>query len=400
MFKSNRARVLGAVLGFSMVVSASAKEAPKAAFSAKMLKLAQVVSQTLVDTSSAGKFMDPKNAKRIEDNTKKLSELAHDIHKASVGASTDVISPDGDVSVSLIAGLFQDDAKRAYDEFKRGNKEYARTVLRSIPGYCIGCHTRGNSGPQFIDLGTNAQLKGLTPFEKGEVFAATRQYDKALENFEEVFKKESSARDRQIEWEKAARYAVAIAVRVKKDPAQALNFVEKIIDFKGAPQFFKEDANAWKASLLTWKKEMSTVPTSEEGYFAEAQRLMSQAMQSQMYLADRNGDVYYLRATQTLHDLLRLYPNGSKTSESLYLLGLAYRALQGLNLWNLSDLYFEACIRKAPHTGVSSQCYRQYEESIFMGYSGSGGVSIPSDVRTKLFTLEGLAEGPTGVKPE
>ena len=368
-----------------------------AKWTVKMHQMANALSEILVDASSVERFIAPKNASRIEANSKKLADLAHDIQKATQGDKTDVISPDGDLSLGLISGLFKEESSRAYQEFKRGNKVYARSILRSIPSYCMGCHTRGTGGPEFGELLPNDKMKGLTDYEKAEAYAAARQYDKALASFESVIKSAKFSRERIVEWERAARYAVAISVRVKKDPKKAIGFVDEVLSSKAIPQFFKDDAEIWKKSLTTWDKEIAETPSSEEGLFAEGQKLMAAALASQTYPADRSGEVIYLRATQVLHDLMKKYPNGSRVPESLYMLGLAYRALQDLNLWSLSDLYFEACIRKAPRTPVASQCFKQYEESMFIGYSGSGGVSIPSDVRKKIMELDGLA---TGMKAE
>ncbi|MCM0607167.1 MAG: tetratricopeptide repeat protein [Xanthomonadaceae bacterium] len=384
---------LTVVLLVSHVSLAKEPEKKPSGWSTKMHQMAQALSEILVDASSVERFTAPKNAKRIEANSKKLADLAHDIAKATQGAKSDVISPDGDVSLGIISGLFKEESNRAYQEIKRGNKVFARSIIRSIPSYCMGCHTRGSGGPEFGELLTDAQIKGLSEYEKAEAYASARQYDKALTQFESVIKNAKFSRERIVEWERATRYAVAISVRVKKDPKKAIAITEEVLGSKASPKYFRDDVELWKESLVAWEKEFSKTPTSEEGLFVEGQRLMSLALSTQKYSSDRGSEVIYLRATQVFHELLKSYPKGGKTSESLYMLGLAYRALQDLNLWSLSDLYFEACIRQSPKTEVASQCFKQYEESVFIGYSGSGGVSIPSDVRAKVLELDSLANG-------
>lgn len=387
--------ILLLVLGLGLQ-NTSAKEAVKSkpnGWSAKMHQMTQALSEILVDASSVERFTSPKNAKRVESNSKKLADLAHDIAQATQGGKSDVVSPDGDLSLGIISGLFKEESKRAYQEIKRGNKTFARSIIRSIPSYCMGCHTRGSSGPEFGELVNATLLQDLSDYEKAETYAAARQYDKALAQFESVIKNAKFSRERIVQWERAARYAIAISVRVKNDPKKAIAITDEVLGSKATPQFFREDVEAWKESLKAWEKEFAKTPTSEEGLFLEGQRLMSMALQSQKYAADRSGEVTYLRATQAFHQLLKSYPNGAKTAESLYMLGLAYRALQDLNLWSLSDLYFEACIRKSPRSEVANQCFKQYEESVFIGYSGSGGVSIPADVRAKVLELDALANG-------
>ena len=54
-------------------------------------------------------------------------------------------------------------------------------------------------------------------------------------------------------------------------------------------------------------------------------------------------------------------------------------------------MYYEACIRNAPHTEVSGKCYKKYEANVNFGYTGSGGTSIPEDLQTLLKELKKLA---------
>ena len=62
-----------------------------------------------------------------------------------------------------------------------------------------------------------------------------------------------------------------------------------------------------------------------------------------------------------------------------------------LRVSSLHELYYEACVRRAPHTTTSAECFRRFEESIYFGYSGSGGVSLPDDVRKNLAELRDLS---------
>ncbi|NJM09967.1 MAG: hypothetical protein HC883_03500 [Bdellovibrionaceae bacterium] len=51
-------------------------------------------------------------------------------------------------------------------------------------------------------------------------------------------------------------------------------------------------------------------------------------------------------------------------------------------------MYYTACIEKVPHSGLAEQCFKAYEESITLGYSGSSGTHIPSAVRKHLNNLK------------
>jgi hypothetical protein len=259
-----------------------------------------------------------------------------------------------------------------------------------MTGYCVACHTR-SSGADYSNQSTKGSVPGLKPFEQAEYFTSTRQFDRALGDYERIVEEAGKTAEYSPDWERAARTSLALAIRVKNDPDRALRIVERVIATHGAPCFLKEQASAWKESLLKWKAEVPRSAQSEEGYYAEAIRLVSEAKALQKYPADRSADVLYLRASRTVHDQLRAFPDGKRLAEALYLAGLCYEVLDGLNLWDLHEVYYQACIQKAPHSVVARQCYRHYEESVYTGFSGSAGTSIPGDVKQKLNRLEFLS---------
>lgn len=393
------------LLRFSMIVFSllltlnpiAYSESPtqNATWNKKMQDLYQSLTELMVDISSDQKFNSPSNFKRIENNAKTFADLAHDISAITRDGKTKngetIESPDSDPSIPMIASLFADDTRRAYEALKSNHRAYARTILKTVSGYCVGCHTRNNKGPDFAKLAEKPEVKSLTKLEHAEFMAATRQTEKALSEFDNIISDSKTIKERPIEWEKAVRYAMAISVRVKKDPDQALKFADKILNTKEAPTFIRDDAAIWKASIQDWKKEMSRKLMTEEGLYAEALRLINKAKEVQTFPADRAGDIYFLRVSALVHDMLRMAPDGPNAANGLLLLGISYEALRDLNLWSLHEFFYESCVRKAPHTDVAKTCYKHYEQAMYHGYSGSGGLAIPKDVKVKLKELESIA---------
>ncbi|MBI2605376.1 MAG: hypothetical protein HYW49_04775 [Deltaproteobacteria bacterium] len=390
-------------------VASKAKTGPKkarkkdtAAWDQRMRGLYVTLTRLLAEVSSDSQFNDPANFKRIEADAKLLSELVHDLsaitrdEKTATGER--MLSPDTDPSILLMTSLFSEDTKRAYEALKTGHRDYARVVLRTVTGYCIGCHTRSTPAqatrPQEPET---PEIKSLSQIERAEFLASTLQNDAALEEFEKIISDPKIRKERQLAWEKTVRYALAIAVRVKRDPARAIKIVDAVLGAGDAPEFLKEDAELWKASIAAWRAETARTLTSEDALYAETVRLITQARMLQKYPADHAADVLYLRVSATVHDLLRIAPNGRYSADALFLLGLSYEALRDMNLWSLHEMSYEACIRKSPHTETAKNCYSHYEETIYAGYSGSGGVSIPKVVAAKLDELEKLSI-PQGTK--
>jgi len=350
----------------------------------KMQELYKTLVEIITDASSDRRFNDPENRSRIEKNTKKLADRAHEL-------SAKELSPDADPTIKILSGLFQDETQRAYWALKSGNRSYARGVLNHISSYCIACHTRNNSGPSFSHLPLEPFSKGLYLIEQGRFYTATRQYDRALAVFQKIMDDASAPMNRPLEWEQSVRYGLTIAVRVKKDPDQARSLVERVIGSKNAPFFLKQDALKWKDSIIKWKKEIPRRALTEEGLHAEAMRLVAEAHELQKYPMDHGADVLYLRATAVVHELLQMYPNGMHSQEALLMAGMCYDVLMSLNLDDMHEMYYEACIKRAPHTPTAEVCFRRYQQSTYEGYTGSAGTFLPEHVIQKLQQLEKLA---------
>ena len=326
---------------------------------------------------------------KLEKNVKKLTELVHLLGVRPGGES--LLPPDADPSIPLIKDLFERETKRAYTALKAGQIGYAKNILRNTTGYCISCHTRTDSGPDFPYLTLTPRTEKLSSFEKAELLSATRQFGPAFEEFTKVVDDAKVAKNEQVRWQRSVLQALTIAIRVKRDPEEASEISEKVMKSPTAPEFFKHYTKGWNASIGKWKKEGSRKITSKDGLLAEATRLFAEGQSLQEYPADHSGDVSFLRATAAAHDYQQKSPEGESGAKGLYLEGLSYEILNGSIMAPLSELYYESCVRKAPHSETAGQCFRHYEEAVYFGYSGSGGTFIPEDVSALLKELKDLS---------
>jgi len=361
-------------------------------WSSKMQELYKTLADLLTDVSSTKRYFDPVNKTRIESEATHLSALGHDLAKMGGTPS------DPDPTIQIVAGMLRRETKRAADELKRGNRAYARNILRSVPNYCIACHTRNSTGPQFDRLPFEPTSKSLSTEERGEFFAASRQFDRAQGEFLKMIQDPQPTNQNNWNWEKAVHNSLAIAIRVKNDPLQAQEIVDAVLKTPNAPSFMKEDAKAWKKSIAEWREEPAHQPMTEEGLYAETLRLMSKARDMQNYPMDRTADVYYLRASATVHDLLQAAPNGVHAEDALLLAGISYEVLSPLKVEDLHEIYYEACIRRAPHSPTSELCYRRLEADTVLDYTGSGGTDVPDEVHQRLSELRGLSQPTIEIK--
>jgi hypothetical protein len=84
------------------------------------------------------------------------------------------------------------------------------------------------------------------------------------------------------------------------------------------------------------------------------------------------------------------------------MLGQSYEAISEMGIWDLPEVYYEACVRTAPKTEEAKRCYRDFERSIVLGFSGSAGIFIPKEERDRLNDLKALAglSGVGGMTPK
>jgi hypothetical protein len=193
--------------------------------------------------------------------------------------------------------------------------------------------------------------------------------------------------------ERGARIALAIAIRVKRDPAKAKSLAEAIAASKTASFAMKEGSKVWLADIADWQKEKDRKFSSDQEMLGAARILVEKARAGNGPVGG-HGEVKFLRASLLMHDMIRMYPKSTIMPEALYIIGLAYDALQDLGLWSLHEMYFMACIEKAPHTRLAEQCFKEYEASVTLGYSGSSGTNIPAGVKKHLETLKKQASVP------
>lgn len=374
---------------------APAKAPPAAAkpqWSAKMQELSQAMSVLLPETSSTKPITSKESARKITAAAAKLKGLAHTIN-LSPKDSKHPVPPDADPSIPFLSSLFEREVRHAYAALENGHVEYAKGSLRFVTSYCIACHTRTDQGPNFPSLPLGQAPNKLPPFEKAQLYAATRQFDKAFDEFKNLIGDKKFAKDKQLEWGRSVRQAFTIAVRVKKDPKLAMDVVQRVEGLKkSVPPLFREYVPAWRATVQQWQQEKPRTFNTEPELYEEAQRLLKAAKSVQKYPLDHSADVLFLRLSLVAHELLSRFPQGPHTSEALYLAGNSYDLLDDHLVSPLPDMYYEACIRRSPHSTVSEDCYKRYEANVNFGYTGSSGTAIPEDLKELLDELKKLAE--------
>jgi hypothetical protein len=293
-----------------------------------------------------------------------------------------------DPALKVLAQNLERDLEHGASMWKQGHRAYARNVLLQSTALCMACHTRhaGPSAPASLE-----PVKGADPVVKATYFAAVRDFDQAMEAIRKGVSDPALRLSRSTEWERFIRQGLQISVRYKQSPEEAIKLLDQVLAIQGLPALFQEDVESWKRNLKKWEQEAPRVARTEEGQWAEALRLSDELEKARKFPADRGGEIEALRLSAVLHGFLEQFPGASHLADALYLQGVAYEALRPAALWNVSESFWSACIRQSPHSAIARRCYRSLEDSVLLGWTGSGGLLLPDAIRARLKEYADLA---------
>jgi hypothetical protein len=297
-------------------------------------------------------------------------------------------------SQKIVIESFQTHVNEMKKVFDSGNKSYAHWMLVSSTSLCMSCHTQL---PQSTDatFGSVADYQGLSPekiFEEAEFNFMLRRFDLALKGYRLVIDGYANQNFDPLLLDRSVNKVVSIFARVKRDPVGGSLQFERLYKKPHLPQVLRENAHAWMTHFNIWQKEGldDVANMSGKQVIDFAYRHLKNHPAVDMTEARDPSVVTHLRVSGVLYEYLSQHPKGPETPEILYLLAQTEKTLGSTFFFSLSDLYLKECIVSYPHSKIAKQCYKDYEDSVVVSYSGSGGTHVPADVQSNLLRLKSL----------
>lgn len=328
-------------------------------------------------------FRAPENTKRVTQALETLAKLEHPFNRG-------VPMPSGNVEQ-----LFSRQASAAVLDYSRGRHEAARQRGRTLSQLCIGCHAREPT-KDFADAEKVVEQAKLSPLQKAQFYATTRQVDRALALWKTELARPVKQDPELFEQLDALRLALRVLVPMKDEARDVRALLVPQLNRKALPEFVRVEFAAWEKDAKAWEAErfVAKGKTAAE-LLAKAKSLVAVSQAEKVVTAQPMHFVKLLRAVSYLDEALRREPTGAQRGEVLYLLGVASATTADIPLWELEGMFLEACIRENPHTPRAATCAARLKSRTYVTWSNDR--DIPADTwraMTELMSLALPAEKP------
>jgi tetratricopeptide (TPR) repeat protein len=282
------------------------------------------------------------------------------------------------------------DTNEAVMRYRQGQFEGSRFLVDELTKSCFCCHSqlpeerRFELGRKFIE---GIDVETLTVEHRACLLVAMRQFDAALDTYEELFTSPAVSAGR-IAMSGAFEDYLKICLRVKNDYDRAIAAFETFRRRPDLPQFLDSRLDRWLVDLMELKKAEATEPSDP---LYRGRVLVRDAQYRSAFPNDPQGTVRFIAASGHLYRNLRTVPKDpNRLSETYYLLGVAESHISPSYWRSEADYLLETAIRTAPASVYGRMAYNFLEEYTVSGYTGSSGVNIPPDVQARLDELRSL----------
>ncbi len=389
-----------AVVGLAMMLLApssgaedktAAGKAATARPRAEMQKVFESVAQLLPLALSEQDWADP--ARRSE-----IQRLIDTLAERSV-----VLEQHGmqrDAGFRHLSRALSADIEEVRERYRAGRFEESRFFMIEATGNCVACHSRlpnPNDFPMADNLIENIDFESLSTHEQTQILIATRQFDRAMTAWEELFA-DASIPPTEFDLGGYLLDYMTIGLRVQSDPERVGKTMTKIASRPDVPLYLRRHLDGWIAALKSTSADLAGSERLERARsLIGGQRVIGEAPLA------RDQTVYDLVASSLL---LRFVDDKATTdvrrAEAYYLLGLVESRTIDSHWVPQAEVHLETAIRLAPEAAFAKDAYAVLEEYVIVGWGGASSTDLPADQWTKLQELRALidqrAPSPSGTK--
>ena len=333
---------------------------------------------------SEEKFIDPKNSDQIALHLKEFAEVTKKArHDPSLKQENFKFS-------NYVLDNHIAETERV---FRAGNKPYARWMLNSTVSLCMSCHSQFPVSNRAFEDFTDHKMFS-SQFDQAEFLFATRVFDKAFAVYNKLIEGYPKNNITREQLEAVLKRQVAYFSRVKREPKDAIAKLRAYADNKKIPQTERTQLQSWIKQFQQWNTKSEPDPkTATDAQILEfARKNVKPAWEASKTIPLQSQLVTHLRVSGILFEYLNSHPQSKAMAEILFWLSICDRSINNSAFYSFADLYLRECIIRHTADPIAKKCYQEYEAETILGYTGSGGTSLPEEVQEDLNQLKRLVE--------
>jgi hypothetical protein len=347
---------------------------------ASMQEITDALRVALPLAFSEERYADPANHDRLLAALAGLAENANDLESHGISR---------DASFEFLSRSLARDAREVHWRFQAGRVDESRFLLGQLVEDCIACHSRlpsESSSSLGKSLLADVDVQSLSPLERVRLEIASRQFDLALDDCEQIFRGPLD-QPLALDLDSLLRDYLVVALRVENDLTRPRATLRELAARGDLAPNLRED-------LMRWVEAMDSLaahpPLGSD--LEQARALVAEAERRNVVPADRGGLVHDIAASGHLYRFLDEAPAASPdVAEAYYLLGKTDARIRRSFWLSESDFYLETAIRMAPGSDLARRSYALLEEQTVISYSGSSGENVPEPVLRHLEEMRRLA---------
>ena len=352
---------------------------------------------TLLLTLSAPAFSDPQELRDI------MRHLADSVVRLIPITSTQEFDADEFRTEAATLKQYFDDAAAHFDDQPVGSQVTyemlrerleqvdrlsidqslisARNLLAESMELCASCHMQDQVSRPGFGI---SHVKHLDEFQAAEFSYLSRDYDSALASYRNFLNEEKTD---SYQRSQALDRILSIVTEVVGDLTVA-NSVFSKLNLIGQSEQYR--VRQWQSVFTRLQGESLVSPSRYRTVAAMDQFLSGDWPALQSFMEWNEQQAYWMLIRRQLNILLQSNSGGEAEPVLLYWLAVADRSTHFQFFESPSKRYLERCVRDHAQHPYARRCFDEYELLMIVSYSGSAGISMPTEVREDINALRKL----------
>ena len=281
-----------------------------------------------------------------------------------------------DPEFKLLARAFDRAIERVSSAFQDESYIDAYFSLFDMTQNCVSCHSRLPDDSDFLlgqTLFARMDTSELDTEEIAQLYVATRQFDNALNKYEEIIL-DDSVNPFDLDLDGILIEYLRIGITVTQDFERLRSTLDRFLDRDDVPLYMRQHIRVWLNSMDELGGSLNTEPSLER-----ARDVFNQATAITIAPAGRERAVHDIVASSELRQLVENSGtvDPEAISEAYYLLGvIALRTLRPKPAVPEMEFLLESAIRAAPKGPHAMPAYLLLEEFSYTNFLGDPTTDI------------------------